>query len=152
MLGLGQTPVLAARPQYGFESLAEALLIALQLRDQTSTVFQLIGWRELRDACAQLLVILRQYQGLFGDILDLSALLLVPGLQHAQLPDSPAGDGDTGNCQQQGQEHQATVATAGALGADWLRLGCRRFQHRFFVFRQGCFAHVSHPLHFGVIA
>ncbi len=106
----------------------------------------------MRKACAQLLIILSQYQRLLGDVFNLAALLLVAGLQHAQLPDSPACDRDTSDTEQQGQEYQATAAAAGALGTYWVRLGCRRFQHRFFVFRQGCFAHVSHPLHFGVIA
>ncbi|EPN22913.1 hypothetical protein A259_05896, partial [Pseudomonas syringae pv. actinidiae ICMP 19070] len=100
--------------QNSFESLAQTLLIALQLRDQTATVFQLIGWRELRKSRAQLLVILRQHQRLLGDVLDLTALLLVSGLQHTQLPHAPARDGDTGDAEQQRQKYQTAAAVAGA--------------------------------------
>ena len=49
--------------------------------------------------------------GLVIDDLHLPQLLLAAGLQGADLPDSPAADGNTGSAQQQGHDCQA-VATA----------------------------------------
>ncbi|RMV47369.1 hypothetical protein ALP10_05647 [Pseudomonas syringae pv. helianthi] len=103
MLGFCQTPVLAARAQHGFKSLAEALLIALQLRHKTSTVCQLVGGRELCETCIQLLVILSQHQRLLGDVLDLAALLpcavaRLPSLQRRYRRCRAARPGIPGRC------------------------------------------------------
>ena len=53
MLGLGQTPVLAARTKDGFQTLIEALLIALKLCHQTLAFDKFIGARQLRKAFGQ---------------------------------------------------------------------------------------------------
>ena len=139
MLGLGQAPVLAAGTQHGFQTLVEALLISLQLRDQAATLFQLIRTRQLRQAGGQLLLALLEALGLVIQGLHLAQLVLAAGLQGTDLPDPPAAGGYARSAQQQGDDGQA-IATA------WRADRCldRRIKRGLsFIFRQGCFAHVS---------
>jgi hypothetical protein len=84
VLGFGKAPVFAASAQHGFNSLAQALLIALKLGDQTAALFELICGRQLRQTRTEsLLVLLEGLLVLFKDlglrthILQLTGLLLI---------------------------------------------------------------------------
>ncbi len=140
MLGFRQAPVLAAGAQYGFQALVQALLVTLQLGHQTPPVFQLIGRGQLFQAFAQALFAELETLGLIPQGLQLTELLLVIGLQVAHLPDPPATNGDARRPQQQGQNCQPVATTLNG----WFRGFSRCLGHRLgFIFRQGCFAHVS---------
>lgn len=119
MLGLGQAPFLAAFAQYGFQALAETLLVTLQLCHQAAAVFQLAGCRQAGQLRADLLLTLLQGLGALVQRLDVLALVEFAALQLTHLPDTPATYRHPGRAQQQGQRCQAT---AGALGR-WVVTG-----------------------------
>lgn len=114
------------------------MLVALQLGHQAAALLQLVSTGQLRQPRRQLLLALLEGLGLVVEALHLAQLLLVTGLQAAHLPDSPAAGGNTCGAQQQGEDRQA-IATA------WFGDRCNRRIERglSFIFRQGCFAHVS---------
>ncbi|MCY1428673.1 hypothetical protein D9M71_445650 [compost metagenome] len=148
VLGLGQTPVLATGAEYGFQTLVQTLLITLQLDHQATACFQLIGGRQLRQACAQALLIELEVLRLVIQRLHLAQLLLIIGLQVTHLPDTPTAHRYTGRTQQQRDDCQTIASTL--LGSRWWRRHfinrCinRCIKHRSrVIFRQGCFAHVS---------
>ena len=121
------------------QALAQALLIALQLGNQAAALLQLVRTRQLRQAGGQLLLALLEALGLVIQGLHLAQLLLAAGLQGADLPDPPAASGNARSTQQQGDDCQA-IATA------WCTDRCldrRNKRGLSFIFRQGCFAHVS---------
>jgi hypothetical protein len=72
-------------------------------------------------------------------------LLLMPGLNGAQLPNAPAANGNAGSAKQQGQYGQAVTAAAiRRFFVRWIRQRARLGQYRFnVIFWQDCFAHVS---------
>jgi hypothetical protein len=114
MLGLGQTPVLAAGTEDGFQALIEALLITLQLRHQTLALGELIGTGQLREALGQALFVELEALRLIVQRLHLAGLLRSVGLQVTHLPDTPATDRHAGGAEQQGDNGQA-VASARRL-------------------------------------
>jgi len=139
VFGFCQAPVLAAGPEHGFQALAQTLLVALQLGQQAAALLQLVRARQLRQACSQLLLALLEGLGLVVEALYLAQLLLVAGLQGADLPDPPPAGGNARSTQQQGDDCQA-IATARRSD----RCLARRIERGLsFIFRQGCFAHVS---------
>ncbi|MNL71419.1 hypothetical protein D3C87_1965670 [compost metagenome] len=99
MLGLGQTPILAACAEDRFQSLIQALLIALKLNHQAAARLQLIGRRQLRQTRSQSLLIEFQALRLIVQCLHLTQLLLIIGLQVTHLPDTPTTHRDTGSPQ-----------------------------------------------------
>ncbi|CAI8978783.1 hypothetical protein EMIT0P218_60314 [Pseudomonas sp. IT-P218] len=147
MFGLGQTPVLAAGAEDGFQALIQALLVALQLSHQAAAFFQHIGIGQLFQARTQALLVQLQALRLIVQSLHLTQLLLGIGLQVPHLPDSPATHCDTDGAYQQRDDCQP-VSSALLLDRGWLqfikRCISRCIEHwPRVIFRQGCFAHVS---------
>ncbi|CRM90057.1 hypothetical protein [Pseudomonas sp. 22 E 5] len=111
MFSLGQAPVFAAGAQHGFQALAQALLVTLQLGDQPAALLKLVRPRQLRQARRQLLLTLLEGLGLIIKGLHLAQLLLAAGLQGTDLPDPPTAGGNACSTEQQGHNRQA-IATA----------------------------------------
>ena len=103
VLGLGQAPLLAAFAEYGFQTLAQTLLVALQLRHQAATVFQLTGGRQAGQLCTDLLLTLLQCRGALVEGFKVLTLTHLTALQLPHLPDTPTPDCDPGRTQQQRQ-------------------------------------------------
>ena len=140
MLGLGQAPFLSALAKHGFQPLAQALLIALQLRHQAAAVFQFASGRQAGQLRGQLLLALLQCIGTLGEGLQVLALPLFAALQLAHLQDAPATHGDPGGAHEQGQQCQAIAGASGGRGGGSLRRVGRR---GLFCVGQDSFAHVS---------
>lgn len=94
-----------------FQTLVQALLVALQLRHQAPAFFQFISTRQLRQACGQLLLRLLDALGLFIQGAHLHQLLLAARLQGPDLPEPPTASRNTRGAKQQSKDRQA-VATA----------------------------------------
>jgi len=140
VLSLGQTPLLAAFAQYRLQALAQALLVALQLRHKATTVLQFTGCWQAGQLGAELLLPLLQCIGTLIQGLQVFALPLLAALQLANLPDAPAADRDASGAQQQRQQRQAVAGASGGLGGGRFR----RFERRgLFGVGQDSFAHVS---------
>ncbi len=110
VLGFGQAPVLTTGTEHGLQALIEQLLIALQLGQQATTIFQFVHAGQLPQTVIQLLVALPQRLRLTTHLLQLLQLLLLIGLHRLHLPQPPTTGSSAGRTQQQGENRQ-TAAT-----------------------------------------
>lgn len=139
MLGFGQAPVLAAGAKDSLQALAQALLVTLQLSDQTPTVFQFGCGRQNGQLRRKLLFTLLQGLGLLAQGLQVLCLALLGALELANLPYAPPANCDTCRAQQQGQDCQTIAGPLGSFDGGL----CRSLWGLQFIVGQDSFAHVS---------